>query len=73
VGIAEGKLVNGLYYLDIFNTTLAATSLDDNKLWYYRLGHASDVVLNKLLSLKYLDNSACDIYRFLKQTRLPFT
>jgi hypothetical protein len=30
--IGEGKLVNGLYYLDIFNTALAATSMDDNKL-----------------------------------------
>jgi Integrase core domain/GAG-pre-integrase domain len=71
--IGEGKLVNGLYYLDIFNITLAATSMNDNKLWHYRLGHVSDVVLNKLLSLKHLDNSACDIYRFSKQTRLPFT
>jgi GAG-pre-integrase domain/Integrase core domain len=71
--IGEGKLVNGLYYLDIFNITLAATSMDDNKLWHYRLGHASYVVLNKLLSLKYLDNSACDICRFSKQIRLPFT
>jgi Integrase core domain/GAG-pre-integrase domain len=71
--IGEGKLVNGLYYLDIFNITLAATNMDDNKLWHYRLGHASYVVLNKLLSLKYLDNSACDIYRFSKQIRLPFT
>jgi hypothetical protein len=30
--IGEGKLVNGVYYLDIFNTALAATSMDDNKL-----------------------------------------
>jgi GAG-pre-integrase domain len=70
--IGEGKLVNGLYYLDIYNTALAASHIDENKLWHYRLGHASNVVLNKLLSLKYLDNCACDICHFSKQICLPF-
>jgi GAG-pre-integrase domain len=71
--IGEGKLVNGLYYLDISNTALDASHIDENKLWHYRLGHASDVVLNKLLSLKYLDNCACDIYHFSKQICLSNT
>jgi hypothetical protein len=35
--------------------------------------HASDVVLNKLFSLRHLDNSNCDICHFSKQTRLSFT
>jgi hypothetical protein len=30
--IGEGKLVNGLYYLDIFNIALAASNMDENKL-----------------------------------------
>jgi hypothetical protein len=42
--IGEGKLVNGLYYLYIFNTTLAASNMNENKLWHYRLGHASDII-----------------------------
>jgi Integrase core domain len=71
--IGEGKLDNGLYYLDISNKALAANSVEDNKLWHWRIGHASDFVLNKLLNLRNLDNSTCDIYRFVKQTRLPFT
>jgi GAG-pre-integrase domain len=49
--IDERKLDNGLYYLDISNKSLAASHVDENKLWHYRLGHASDVVLNKLLFL----------------------
>jgi GAG-pre-integrase domain len=71
--ISEGKLDNGLYYLDISNKVLAANSVEDNKLWHWRIGHASDLVLNRLLNLRNLDNSTCDICRFAKQTRLQFT
>jgi Integrase core domain len=71
--IGEGKLDNGLYYLDISNKALAANSVEDNKLWHWRISHASDFVLNKLLNLRNLDNSTFDICRFAKQTRLSFT
>jgi hypothetical protein len=64
--IGEGKLDNGLYYLDILNKALTANSVEENKLWHWRMGHASDVVLNNLLNLKNLDNSTCDIYPFAK-------
>jgi hypothetical protein len=64
--IGEGKLDNGLYYLDISNKALAANSVEDNKLWHWRIDHASDLVLNKLLNLRNLDNSTCDICRFAK-------
>jgi hypothetical protein len=54
--------------LNFSNKTLVANSIEEDKLWHWRMGHASDVVLNKLLSLRHLDNSNCDIYYyFLKK------
>jgi hypothetical protein len=43
--IGEGKLDNDLYYLDFSNKALTVKNVE-NKLWHWRLGHASDVVLN---------------------------
>jgi hypothetical protein len=42
--IGEEKLVNELYYLDFSNKALAASNVEENKLWHCRIGHASDVV-----------------------------
>jgi hypothetical protein len=49
--ISEGKLVNDLYVLDISNKALLANNVEDNKLWHWRLGYTSDVVLHKFISL----------------------
>jgi hypothetical protein len=62
--INEGKLNNGLYYLDFLNKTLFANNIEDNKLWHWRIRHASDNILNKLMPLKILNNSDCDTYPF---------
>jgi hypothetical protein len=70
--IGEGKLDNGLYYLNIPNKAFIANNVEENKLWHWRIEHASDNVLHKLMPLKNLNNSDCDTYRFFKQTRLPF-
>jgi GAG-pre-integrase domain len=70
--IGEGKLENYLYYLDISNKILLANNVEDNKLWHWRLGHASENVLHKLIPLKNFNNSDCDTCRFSKQTRLSF-
>ncbi len=71
--IGEGQLKNGLYVLDIPNKACFAASIELNKLWHYRIGHPSDKVLNKLFSLSNLNSSCCDVCRFSKQTRLPFS
>jgi GAG-pre-integrase domain len=71
--IDEGKLVNGLYILDISNKVLLANNVEDNELWHWRLGHTFDVVLHKLISLNNLDNSDCDTCHFSKQTQLTFS
>jgi hypothetical protein len=42
--IGEGKLDNGLYYLDISNKVLFANNIEDHRLWHWRLDHASYVV-----------------------------
>jgi GAG-pre-integrase domain len=68
--IGEGKLDNDLYFLDSSNKALMANNVEDNKLWYDKLGHASDIILHKLISLKNLNNSNCDTCHFSKQTRL---
>jgi GAG-pre-integrase domain len=65
--IGEGSLENGLYILDMSNKTLFANNLEQNKLWHWRVGHASDKVLNKMMSVTNLNNSNCDICRFSKQ------
>ena len=64
--IGEGKLENGLYILDMSNKAMLANKLEQNKLWHWRVGHASDNVLNKLVSVRNLNNSNCDICRFFK-------
>jgi transposase InsO family protein len=71
--IGEGSLENGLYILDMSNKALLANNLEQNKLWHWRVVHASDKVLNKMMSVTNLNNSNCDICRFSKQTRLPFS
>jgi hypothetical protein len=59
--IGEGSLENGLYILDMSNKALLANNLEQNKLWHWRVEHASDKVLNKMMSVTNLNNSNCDI------------
>jgi GAG-pre-integrase domain len=66
--ICEYKIDNGLYYLNISDKAFVANNIEENKLWHGRVGHATDNVLHKLMPLKKLNNSYCDICHFSKKT-----
>jgi Integrase core domain/GAG-pre-integrase domain/gag-polypeptide of LTR copia-type len=71
--IGEGSLRNGLYYLEENNKCFVSTkNSDKGHLLHLRFGHPSDRVLNKLFYYNH-DSSNCDVCRFAKQTRLPFS
>lgn len=75
-----GKLTNGLYCFSIFESGDFAyvnfCAFNFVSLWYQRLGHSSDTVLNVLkYALKLPNNKEvgiCDIFHKSKQTREPF-
>ena len=73
--IGEGYFENGLYILASFNQAHIARNscISRDKLLHYRLGHPSDSVLEKLFVLPNLNSSCCDVCRYAKQTRLPFS
>jgi hypothetical protein len=72
--IGEGTFKNGLYYLEenMNKCFVSLSPINRDKLLHWRFGHPSDQVLNKLFCHN-LDSSNCDVCKFSKQTRLPFS
>jgi Integrase core domain/GAG-pre-integrase domain len=71
--IGEGLERNGLYVINYPNHALQISNKESSNLLHWRLGHPSNKVLNNLFTFSKLDFDNCDVCRFLKQTRLPFS
>ena len=72
--IGEGRLHNGLYFLDSTNQALRVEEdRGHQKLWHARLGHPPSNILCKMIpNMKFSDFKQCRACNLGKQTKLPF-